>query len=192
MKPILIAVVLAVALSAFFVISQSSVKPEVAAIQEAAEVVMSASAETEATRALQEDEEIPTIHITVDNFRFEGPEGISGPVGKPPNGVEHEAVHNPNVILRLKNRETVRLVFENVSDIVSHEVISPLFSAPDETRNALPPTGTWEIVITPAFRTADEGGTLTFDLSCHIRHGQTTDHFVMGMHALIEVVPQDS
>ena len=189
MKPLLIAILLFVALGAFLAVSQNTVRSD--SISEEAAVVEE-NVVVEAATSMQDDEEIKTIHITVDNFRFEGPEGISGPVGKPPNNVEHEAVHNPNVILRLKNRETVKLVFENVSDIVSHEVISPLFSAPEEVRYPLPPTGSVEIIITPAFRTADEGGTLTFDLSCHIRHGQTTDHFIMGMHALIEVVPQDS
>ncbi len=133
--------------------------------------------------SLQSQPAAKEIHIKLGNFFFEGPEGRSGSESKTPTEIE------PKVIVRLKNGEHVKLIFENPSNVVDHEVISPLFSAPEEKRFSVPPLGKAEIEITPNFLTVADGGILTFHLVCHVRHGQTTDHYKLGMHALIEVVP---
>jgi hypothetical protein len=141
--------------------------------------------------AVAQEENVRIVTIRVGNFFFEGPDGKSGTEGKPEVGVAHEAVANPQVILKLKNGEPVRIVFQNESDIVDHEIVSPLFSAPDEERFALRPLQGWEIEFTPNFLTVQDGESLFFDLACHIRHGQETGHFGLGMHALIEIIPAD-
>src|SRR5574341_134826 len=72
------------------------------------------------------------IVIKTGNFFFEGPEGKSGSESKTPTDI------TPKVVAKLKNGERVKLVFVNVGGI-DHEIISPLFSAPEEKRFALAP-----------------------------------------------------
>lgn len=154
-----------------------------AAILEATATPTPEMAVAVAAGTLQTDEAIKTIEVTLGNFFFEGPEGRSGAIGK--NGV-FEA---PEVIVRLKNNEPVHLVFKNVSDIVTHQVISPIFAMPEERVYVLGPLETLEIDYTPRFRDVEDGETLVFNLTCHERHLQATDHYGIGMRALIEVVP---
>lgn len=136
-----------------------------------------------AANALQTEENIKTIEITLDNFFFEGPAGRSGALGK--NG----AFEVPEVVLRLKNNEPVHLVFKNASNIVTHQVISPIFAMPEEQVYVLGPLETLELDYTPRFRDVEDGETLVFNLTCHERHRQATDHYALGMRALIEIVP---
>jgi hypothetical protein len=126
--------------------------------------------------------QVKTITIKAGNFFFEGPEGKSGSESKTPTDVK------PQVVAKLKNGEKVKLVFVNVGGI-DHEVISPLFSAPEEKRFPLGPDQNLEIELTPKFLTPEDGGTVVFDLWCHVRHSQSTDHYRLGMRALIEIVP---
>ena len=122
------------------------------------------------------------ITIKVGNFSFEGPIGKSGTESKTPVDIV------PQVVAKLKNGEKVKLIFVNVGGI-DHEIISPLFSAPEEKRFPLGPGEKFEIELTPKFLTPEDGGTVTFDLWCHVRHLQNTDHYRLGMRALIQIVP---
>lgn len=128
------------------------------------------------------DQAIKTITIKAGNFFWEGPDGKSGTNSKTPVDI------TPQVVAKLKNGEKVKLVFENIGGI-EHEVISPLFSAPEEKRFVLGAGEKVEIEFTPQFLTPEEGGTVTFDLWCHVRHLQSTDHYRLGMRALIQIVP---
>lgn len=123
-----------------------------------------------------EEEEAEVVVIHLGNFFFEGPEGRS------------DSTDEPQVILRLTNGKQYKLVFENTTS-TPHQVISPLFSAPEEKVFSVSPNGRVEIEIAPNFRTVADGFPLRFDLSCHVGHGSGADHFKQGMHALIEVVP---
>lgn len=136
-----------------------------------------------AAAAQAQDDGIETIEILLGDFYFEGPIGRSGATGK--NG----AFDGPQVVARLKNRQPVRLVFKNTSNIVIHQVISPLFSMPEETVRVLGPGESFSMEFTPRLRDADDGETVQFNLTCHERHQQATDHYRIGMRALIEVVP---
>ncbi|MBI1729717.1 hypothetical protein HY229_01450 [Candidatus Acetothermia bacterium] len=178
-----------VVLFALILISQTSLTTPVEAKNDLSSAKQSAvPAPATAMDAAHAQETVKEIHIKIGDFYFEGPEGRSGSDGKP--STEPDDVKNPKVILRLKNGEHVRLIFENKGQFhIDHEVVSPLFAAPDEKTFAVPPGQNVEFDFTPKFKTVDDGGTLVFDLSCHVRHRQTTDHYILGMHALIEVVP---
>lgn len=168
-----------VALFMLILISETSLTTPVGYQKDASAVLQSTA---------QAQETVKEIHIKIGDFYFEGPEGRSGSDGKP--STEPNDVKNPKVILRLKNGEHVKLIFENKGQFrIDHEVVSPLFAAPDEKTFSVPPGQSVEFDFTPKFKTADDGGTLIFDLSCHVRHRQSTDHYILGMHALIEVVP---
>jgi len=126
----------------------------------------------------EEQEQAEEITIQVGSFFFKGPEGHS------------DSKDEPKVILRLKNGKKAKLIFENVASI-PHQVVSPLFSAPEEKVFTIQPGERLEIELTPRFLTVEDGETLTFDLSCHVGHGTGNDHFLFGMRALIEIVPAD-
>ncbi|GEM_PF-5517455 len=124
----------------------------------------------------EQEEEVPEIVIRLGNFFFEGPEGRS------------DSAEEPKVVVKLKNGQRYKLVFENVS-ATPHQVISPLFAAPEEKIFSVEPNGRVEIEITPGFLTVEDGFPLQFDLSCHVGQGSAFDHFKQGMRALIEVIP---
>ncbi len=136
-----------------------------------------------AATAQAEGDEIETVEILLGDFFFEGPAGRSGPTGK------DGAFDGPQVVARLKNRQPVRLVFKNVSNIVIHQFISPLFSMPEEDVRVLGPGETVSFEFTPRLRDVDDGEVVRFNLTCHERHQQATDHYRLGMRALLEVVP---
>jgi len=124
----------------------------------------------------EEQNQAKDVLIRVGSFFFEGPVGHSS------------SKDDPQVVARLKNGEKVKLIFENVASI-PHEVVSPLFSAPEEKVFTIQPGERLEIELTPRFLMVEDGETLTFDLSCHVGHGTGNDHFLFGMRALIEIVP---
>jgi hypothetical protein len=136
-----------------------------------------------AATTTQEESDVETIEIILDNFLFEGPEGISGPQG------QSGAFDEPSVVLRLKNGVPVRLVFKNVSPVVTHQVVSPIFGMPEEDVIVLQPLQEITIDYTPDFLDVRDGETLRFNLTCHERHGQATGHYGLGMRAIIEIVP---
>ena len=117
---------------------------------------------------------IKEITIMEGAFFFQGPDGTSS------------STTNPAVVAILKNGEPVKLTFQNVSSI-DHEIISPLFSAPTEKVRILPHGKKLTIMITPKFRSVEDGAEFVFDLACHEMHGTPYDHFLQGMHALIKV-----
>lgn len=123
-----------------------------------------------------EEQAAQEVTIRVGSFFFEGPDGRSS------------STDDPQVVARLENGRKYKLIFENVSS-TSHQVISPLLSAPEEKVFTLRPGEKFEVEVTPEFLTAADGFPLTFDLSCHVGHGSGADHYKQGMHALIEVVP---
>jgi len=189
-RNVIIMLIVALGATAFFVLAQPQVNSEVLsqqAVDQYATEISTQEANRRSTAAQEnengDEEQIKEVRIQLGNFFFEGPEGRSGSENKTQTAIE------PQVIARLKNGEPVKLIFENTSPIVDHEVISPLFSAPEEMRFAVPPSSEFEIEITPNFLTVEDGGTLSFHISCHVRHGQSTDHYHLGMHGLIEVVP---
>lgn len=129
--------------------------------------------------------EMETITIELGNFFFRGPEGQSS------------ATDDPGVVARLENGKAYKLVFQNTADTV-HQVVSPLFNDQDLASGTLAqadvrtvqPGESLVMKVTPDLLTVEDGQTLTFHLSCHVGHGTDSDHFELGMHALIEVVPQ--
>ncbi len=124
----------------------------------------------------EQEPEAQVVTIELGNFYFEGPVGRS------------DSADEPKVVVRLKNGQRYKLVFENTTG-TPHQVISPLFAAPEERVFTVGPNGKVELEITPKFLTVEDGPSLLFDLSCHVGHGSDFDHFKQGMRALIEVVP---
>lgn len=135
----------------------------------------------------QADEDIKTITIELGDFFFEGPEGRSG--ANSPQEALAGQFDPPATVVKLKNGEPVKLVFVNISSVVDHQVISPLFSMPEEQVFRLRAGETMEMVITPSFLDVEDGGTIILPLTCHERHGQDTGHYGLGMRAFIEIVP---
>lgn len=124
----------------------------------------------------EKSEQAEVITIRLGNFFFEGPAGKS------------DSTEEPQVVARLKHGQAYKLQFVNTTS-TPHQVISPLFSAPEEKVFSVAPNSTVEIEITPNFLTVEDGFPLQFELACHVGHGSGFDHFKQGMHALIEVVP---
>lgn len=124
----------------------------------------------------EEQGQAEVITIQLGNFFFEGPAGRS------------DSAEEPQVVARLKNGQVYKLRFVNTTS-TPHQVVSPLFAAPEEKVFSVAPNSTVEIEITPRFLTVEDGFSLQFDLACHVGHGSGFDHFKQGMHALIEVVP---
>ncbi len=127
------------------------------------------------------------ITIELGSFYFEGPEGRS------------DSTETPTVVAKLNNNQTTTLVFENTANI-GHQVVSPLFNDQaledgtlgKDTVRSVAPGESLEIELTPELLTVADGQSLTFNLSCHVGHGTSGDHFKRGMNALLEVVPSDS
>jgi len=136
--------------------------------------------------AQQEAGSVREVRIELGNFFFRGPDGVAGPQGNPLKG--EVADEGSRVVARLKNGEPVKLVFVNVSSI-EHQVVSPLLSAPAEAVFDLAPGERVEFEFTPDFLSVEDGTTLAFELSCHVRHGTPTDHYALGMVGFIEVIP---
>jgi hypothetical protein len=124
----------------------------------------------------QEEQTAQEVVIRVGNFFFEGPEGRSS------------SADEPQVVVKLVNGRKYRLIFENVSS-TPHQIVSPLLAAPEEKIFSLRPGERLEIEVTPEFLTVEDGFSLEFDLACHVGQGSDADHYRLGMHALIGVVP---
>lgn len=141
------------------------------------------------------------ITIMMKGFGYEGPAGASGPPQAP-------AIS----ILTLKNGQAVRLIFVN-TDSTSHQVISSLFAAVDHVSiEILDPSDVvvatikgkdageiqllpnWKarVSLTPNFRSVEEGGILTFEVSCHRNHGTEFCHYLQGVKGLITIVKDAS
>lgn len=126
------------------------------------------------------------ITIEVGSFYFEGPEGRSN------------STDNPTVVAQLTNNQAHTLVFENTAEI-THQVVSSLFNdqSPEDGTlgkskvRSVAPGESLEIRMTPEFLTVEDGQSLTFHLSCHVGHDTSGSHFNQGMHALLEVVPNE-
>lgn len=144
-------------------------------------------ASTTTTTLAQSSEDIKTIRIELGDFFFEGPAGRSGAANK--NDALAGIFDPPSPVVQLKNGEPVKLVFVNISPVVNHQVVSPLFSMPEERVFELPAGQTLELEVTPNFLDVQDGGTIVLPLTCHERHGQDTGHYGLGMQALIEIVP---
>ncbi len=136
---------------------------------------------------LAQSDDIRTIRVELGDFFFEGPEGRSGAANK--NDAIAGIFDPPETVLQLKNGEPVKLVFVNISSVVDHQVISPLFAMPEEKVFRVSAGQTVEIEVTPNFLDVQDGGTIVLPLTCHERHGQDTGHYKLGMQALIEIVP---
>jgi len=132
--------------------------------------------------------DVRVVEIALGNFFFRGPAGTAGPQGNPTKG--DVADEGQQVVARLVNGKPVKLVFVNVSQI-QHQVVSPLLSAPEEKAFDLGPRQRVAFEFTPNFRSVEDGGTLSFELSCHVRHGSSTDHYKLGMVGVIEIVPPE-
>jgi len=65
----------------------------------------------------EQEPEAQVVTIKLGNFYFEGPVGRS------------DSADEPKVVVRLKNGQRYKLVFENTTGTL-HQVISPLFAAP--------------------------------------------------------------